>query len=60
MNKWYHIPGTMQFRMQNFGSQVKEIVADIESSNGYSTEVLLEVGSEAEAEAIKLGGVKLN
>lgn len=60
-NKWYDIKGTMQFRMQNFGFQVKEIVSDIKDSSGsYHTEVLVEKGSEAEREAIKLGGVRIN
>ncbi len=60
-NLWYDLKGTMQFHMVNYGFQVKEILPDIQDATGkYHTQVLVEEGSEAEREAIRLGGTRLN
>lgn len=64
MVKWYSVPGYVIPHFMNYGTQVHEAQEtgfDLLSCTGkIKTELLVEVGSEAEAEAIKLGGILLN
>lgn len=64
MVKWYSVPGYVAPHFKYYGSQVHEIQEsgfDLRTCTGkIKTELLVEVGSEAEQEAIKLGGIKLN
>lgn len=64
MNKWYSVPGCVTPHFVDYGTQVHEIQEtgfDLLNCKGkIKTELLVEVGSEAEAEAIKLGGVRMN